>query len=115
MHVAGTPVNVRIRVKGGTRSSSETSLCESCKHATVIQGPSSKDRIIHCSLVSEKIPFNVESCTDHTLKNVLPLSTLTAIATVIELKAGQIGFYSPKRWLEKHDEVLPDHVVFHDS
>ena len=39
---------MRLKVQGGTVRNGESSLCLTCRYATVIRGPSLQDRIIEC-------------------------------------------------------------------
>lgn len=98
----------KIIVQGGTRSTTERSLCESCVMATVVQGMSSQQRIVKCMDINRVITFNVETCSAYRRFGVVTIGEMKEMATVIDIRAGQVGFYTAKKWREKRGEdILP--------
>ncbi len=97
----------KILVQGGTRSTTEKSLCESCVYATVIQGMSQHQRLIKCGDISKMIPFNVETCNSYRRFGEMSLHEMKDMATVIDIRAGQVGFYTAEKWKEKRGAILP--------
>ena len=58
---------MRIKIRGGTASSDEPSLCLTCRFATVVRGVSLRDEIVECSQLSygrNRITFPVTVCTE---------------------------------------------------
>lgn len=101
---------LRIRVAGGTRSTLDSSLCDSCKHSTIIQGMRSDQRVVNCSIVSGRISFNVERCSDYAVFGSQSLYDMKMVATIIEKRpSGAIGFHSPNDWRRKRpdEEIIP--------
>jgi hypothetical protein len=41
---------MRVKIRGGTASNGEPSLCLTCRFATVVKGASLRDEIVECSL-----------------------------------------------------------------
>ena len=55
---------MRIKIRGGTASNGEPSLCLTCRFATVVKGASLRDEIVECSQLSygrNRITFHSES------------------------------------------------------
>lgn len=99
----------KIIIHGGTRSTTETSLCESCANATVVQGMATKDKLVKCGDLGRLVDFNVETCNSYRRFGELTLYDMKEMATIVDIKAGTVGFYSAKKWKEKRgsDEILP--------
>ena len=100
---------MKINIRGGTRSTTQRTLCESCTRATVAQGMSQRERLIHCNEFSTCVPFNVETCSSYHGFGVPTLYEMKEIASVITLKGNLFGFFTPEQWKKKHgnDSVLP--------
>jgi hypothetical protein len=59
---------MRLKIHGGTVNHGEASLCSTCRHATVVQGPSLQDRLVECGRLSgrdSRIPFPVAACSKY--------------------------------------------------
>ena len=54
---------MRIKIRGGTASNSEPSLCLTCRFATVVKGASLRDEIVECSQLSDcaRVTFHVQA------------------------------------------------------
>ncbi len=99
---------MKILVQGGTRSTTEKSLCESCVNATVIQGMSQHQRLIKCGEIGKLIPFNVETCNSYRQFGVLSLYEMKEMATIVDIRAGQVGFFTAEKWRDKNrGAILP--------
>jgi hypothetical protein len=105
---------MRLRIQGGTVQDGESSLCLTCRHATVIQGPALGDRIVDCGRLvggPARIPFPVRSCTAHSDKRQPSVYEMEDIAWVLRTDArkNHIGFVRA-RDLKPRDRpgVLPD-------
>ncbi len=59
---------MKIKIQGGTVRHDAESLCVTCRCATIVQGPSLRDRIVECNQLPEpraRIPFPVVSCSGY--------------------------------------------------
>jgi hypothetical protein len=43
---------MRIKVHGGTAEHGQSSLCHTCRHATVVRGARLRDEIVECAALS---------------------------------------------------------------
>lgn len=87
---------MRFKIQGGTTSDQSTSLCLSCRSATVIDGPRQSDQIITCSRLDDgnRVTFVVTSCTGHSDKSLPSLYHMEDIAWILrsDPKRKQVGF-----------------------
>jgi hypothetical protein len=88
---------MRLKIQGGTVRYGESSLCLTCRHATVVRGPGLQDRIVNCGQIingAPRISFPVHSCTGYVDKRHPSLYEMEDIAWVLRSGArkGQIGF-----------------------
>jgi hypothetical protein len=97
---------MKIKIHGGTANASNTPLCYSCKHATVVQGTSARHEIIDCTLLDARITFPVTFCNKHIHRQHPTLWEMEDIAWVLrtDAKRGQIGFVRGKdlKAVERH-------------
>lgn len=59
---------MRIKVHGGTVRHSDSSLCVTCCHSTIIQGETLDERIVECHasvMHGRLIPFRVTECSSY--------------------------------------------------
>ena len=59
---------MRIKIRGGTASNGEPSLCLTCRFATIVKGASLRDEIVECSQLSysqNRVTFPVTRCTEY--------------------------------------------------
>ena len=59
---------MELKVYGGTVSHGGSSLCNTCRHSTIIRGRSLEEEIVECHasvMRSLRIPFKVTSCTTY--------------------------------------------------
>ena len=59
---------MRVKVQGGTVSHEPTSLCGTCRHATMIRGQTLDEEIVHCHaspITSMRVTFKVTSCSSY--------------------------------------------------
>ena len=104
---------MRVKVRGGTAQHGVTSLCVSCRHATVIQGTTLGQRIIDCGRLwgpHRRITFVVTSCTDYIDKNHASLYHMESIAWILrtDTKRASMGFVRAKDLPEDDQHVLDD-------
>jgi len=88
---------MRLKILNGTVRHGEPSLCVTCRHATIVQGPSLQDRIVDCGLLSSRdsrIPFPVPSCSGHSDRRHPTVHEMEDIAWVLRTDARKknIGF-----------------------
>jgi hypothetical protein len=65
---AADGTRMRIKVQDGTPISSESSLCSTCRCATIVRGQSLDEELVLCSalgLHGVQITFKVTSCSDY--------------------------------------------------
>jgi len=104
---------MRIKIDGGTVQHGEPSLCLTCRHATIVQGPSLKDRIVDCGQLSSthsRVSFAVNSCSSYSDRRLPSIQEMEDIAWVLrtDSRSKSIGFVRAKD-LKPHDRyVLPD-------
>ncbi len=68
----------------------DTTLCESCKNSTIINGRS------FCHQVQRYVEYPVTQCSGHETLNHMDKYTASQIGWVLEVKKGKpIGFVSP--------------------
>jgi hypothetical protein len=106
---------MRMKIHGGTVRHGDPSLCLTCRHATVVQGPSLKDRIVHCGALSDgdsRIPFPVSACSKYSDRRQPTLYDMEDIAWVLRTDPHRksIGFVQAR-------ELKPRlrHVLFGDG
>lgn len=88
---------MRVKIRGGTVTEGQPSLCYTCRYATVILGSRPSDEIIECSHLSDghgRITFRVSSCSAYNDRRMPSLSDMEDIAWVLrsDAKRREIGF-----------------------
>ncbi len=56
---------MRIKIHGGTVQNGQSSLCYTCRHATVVRGARLRDEIVECAVLGyrhNRVTFPVTSC-----------------------------------------------------
>jgi hypothetical protein len=103
---------VTFKIKGGTTSDQTTSLCLSCRSATIISGPRLADRIIACSQLekNDRITFVVTSCTSYSDKSLPSLYHMEDIAWILrsDPKRKQVGFVRSRNLAFEERHVLEE-------
>ena len=59
---------MRVKVYDGTPANDERSLCNTCRHSTIISGAALDEEIVQCNagvVHAVRITFKVTSCTSH--------------------------------------------------
>lgn len=91
---------MRVKIKGGTASSEEPSLCGTCRYATVVKGARLRDEIVHCGEVfgNPRIPFPVLSCSAYSDRRRPSVREMEEIAWILrsDAKKNVIGFVPAK-------------------
>ena len=104
---------MRLKIQGGTVRHGEPSLCVTCRHATVVQGPSLQDRIVDCGQLSSRdsrIPFPVSSCSGYADRRHPTLHEMEDIAWVLrtDSRKKDIGFVQARELAPHRRYVLSD-------
>ena len=104
---------MRIKIRGGTVQHGETSLCVTCRHATVIQGTSLQEQVIDCGQLygrDRRITFAVSSCTGYSDRRLPSLYDMESIAWVLrtDTKRRTIGFVRARELKYEDRHVLDE-------
>lgn len=104
---------MRIKIRGGTASNGEPSLCLTCRFATVVKGTSLRDEIVECSQLSygrNRITFPVTVCTEYSDRRQPSLRAMEEIAWVLrsDPKRNDIGFVKRTEHTHRERFVLDD-------
>ncbi len=89
---------MKIKIHGGTAREGESSLCLSCRYASVVSGTSARHTLIRCSRVESPICFKVTSCTEYMNRQHPSLYHMEDIAWILrtDTKRKQVGFVRSK-------------------
>ncbi len=104
---------MRLKIQGGTVQHGEPSLCLTCRHATVVQGPGLQDRIVDCDQLASarsRVPFPVSSCSSYSDRRQPTLREMEDVAWVLRTDAHskRIGFVQARDLKPRDRYVLPD-------
>lgn len=103
---------MRINIQGGTVKNGRSSLCQSCRHATIVQGLALQHQIIECGRLtsgSARITFPVTSCTGFADRRLPSLREMEEIAWILRTDAQrkQVGFVRAQEMKPEERYVLP--------
>jgi hypothetical protein len=103
---------MRLKVRGGTVQHGETSLCVTCRHATIVKGRSFSEEIVQCGRLSsgnDLIRFAVTSCSGYSDRRHPSLWEMEDIAWILRTdpKRTQIGFVQARELDPDERHVLP--------
>ena len=101
---------MRFKIQGGT---GERSLCLTCRHATIIQGPSLQDHIVDCGQLANgrsRVPFPARSCSGYSDRRQPTLREMEDAAWVLrtDARSKRIGFVQARDLKPRDRYVLPD-------
>ena len=104
---------MRLKVRGGTVQHGESSLCLTCRWATVVTGTSLRHHIVECGQLASGhnlITFTVTSCSGYSDRRLPSLREMEEIAWVLRTdpKRKEIGFVRASELRPKDRYVLPD-------
>jgi hypothetical protein len=103
---------MRLKIQGGTANHGEPPLCHTCRHATVIKGPSLRDEIVECGRLSDRsrIPFHVLTCSGYLDKRQVSIRDMEEIAWVLrsDARRKQVGFVPAKQLKPRDRYVLEE-------
>jgi hypothetical protein len=108
-----TRSSLRIKIQGGTVKHGQSSLCLSCRYATVVRGRRLKEEIVECDRLSaghNLVRFPVTSCSGYLNRCHPSLREMEEIAWVLRTDAGKkhIGFVQSHRLEPRERFVLAD-------
>lgn len=92
-----------IKINRGTPDGSRESLCESCRHATIVEGVTFRERVVYCGelygMKQDNLPMKVVRCSAYDNKSTPSLRSMELIAWTLQTDAGKkvIGFKPPSK------------------
>jgi hypothetical protein len=104
---------VRIKIRGGTVDHGQRSLCETCRHATVIRGVRLGDEIVECNQLSfrnQRVLFPVTSCSGYSDRRRPSLREMEETAWILrsDPHRNQMGFVRSSRLTDEERYVLEE-------
>ena len=103
---------MRLKIHGGTANHSESSLCLTCRFATVVKGRTLRDEIVECRKLSDRarITFPVTFCTGYADQRLASIREMEEIAWILrsDPRRNQIGFVEARKLKPAERYVLPD-------
>ena len=103
---------MHLKIHGGTTADNDTSLCASCRFATIVRGPRLADEIIACAKLSDqdRITFRVTSCTEYSDRSSASLYHMEDIAWILrsDSKRKAVGFVRARDLKFNARHVLDD-------
>ena len=104
---------MHIKVRGGTVSDGSTSLCGTCRWATIARGPRLGNEIVECTEIRAnrgRITFPVVQCTDYADRRLPSLRDMEDIAWVLRTdnRHKQIGFVRSRDLKPSERHVLDE-------
>ena len=101
---------MRLKIQGGTAEHGGTTLCATCRFATIVKGRSLSDEIIECGKLSDhaRVTFVVTSCSAYADSRRAGLHQMEEIAWILrsDPKKNTIGFVKAselRRWVLHED------------
>lgn len=72
-------------------------MCTSCRFAKIVKGPATRDEIVHCAQMEERIGFQVTTCTEYVHRQHPAIWHMEDIAWILRTdpKRKHIGFVKP--------------------
>ena len=99
---------MRIKVYNGTASNSGDSLCNTCRHSTIIRGRRLDEEVVHCEAIgmnATRVTFKVTSCSSYSDVRTRTYMELIEDAWIFQpgSKKQQAGFVRGRDL--RHDEL----------
>lgn len=100
---------MKLKIQRGTVTDTGRSLCESCRHSTIIRGHKLDHELTFCTKIRAeyddskgRVPFAVSSCSEYDNKATPELWEMKQIAWRLrtDTSGRKIGFMSPDDWRE---------------
>jgi hypothetical protein len=104
---------VQIKVNGGTVDHSQTPLCETCRHSTVIRGARRNDLIVECGRLfghNQRVWFPVVSCSDYADRREASVGDMEKIAWILrsDLLRSHSGFVRSSSLKDEERHMLEE-------
>ena len=104
---------MRLKIRGGTARHDQTSLCNTCRHATVVRGIRLGDEIVECDALAyhnNRVTFPVTFCTGFVERQHPTIREMEDIAWVLrtDAKRQRVGFVHAKELRPKERYVISD-------
>lgn len=101
---------MRIKIQGGTVQNGQSSLCHTCRHATVVRGARLRDEIVECAVLGyrqNRVTFPVTTCSDYVSRQHPSLREMEEIAWILrtDAKRHRVGFV-PSKELKPKDRFV---------
>lgn len=108
-------LKLHIKVRGGTPTDHQRSLCQSCSESLIIKGSAVSERKVMCSLLKngygqEEVPYDIiVECSGYNDKTKLPLYEMKKIAFILKTdpRGKPIGFV-PNREFRAEEKAAGD-------
>jgi hypothetical protein len=102
---------MRVKIRGGTVMHGDAPLCQTCRYATIVKGPTLGDEIIECASLTYgrgRITFPVTYCTAYSDRRQASIREMEEIAWILrsDPKRKEIGFVSASKLRERDRYVL---------
>jgi len=103
---------MRLKIRGGTVEHGQSSLCLTCRSATIVKGSRLRDEIVECSRLGGRITFPVSSCTGYINRNHPTIREMEEIAWVLRSDPlrNEIGFVKASKLKPQERYVPPDEM-----
>jgi hypothetical protein len=104
---------MKVKIQGGTADHGASSLCLSCRWATVIRGPRLSQEIVECSQLSyhaRRVSFPVVQCSDYSDRRIPSIREMEEIAWILRSDSlrKRVGFIRSSELEDKERFVLDD-------
>ena len=104
---------MRVKIQGGTVTEGETSLCVTCRYATIVRGARLREEIVECSELAYgrgRITFAVRSCSAYSDKRRASIRAMEDIAWILrsDARKNEIGFVRASALRAKDRYVLAE-------
>jgi len=104
---------MRIKIQGGTVQNGESSLCHTCRYATIVRGARLRDEIVNCSVLgyrNNRVTFPVTSCSDYVSRQHPSVREMEEMAWILrtDAKRTRVGFVPSKRLKPRDRFVLEE-------
>lgn len=81
---------MRLKIRGGTVQHGESSLCVTCRHATIVKGQSLREEIVRCDRLStghDLVRFPVTFCSGYSDRRQPSLREMEDLAWILRTDA----------------------------
>jgi hypothetical protein len=104
---------MRVKIRGGTVMHGDAPLCQTCRYATIVKGPTLSDEIIECASLTNglgRIAFPVTYCTAYSDRRQASIREMEDIAWILrsDPKRNQIGFVPASKLRERERYVVDE-------